>query len=551
MDWRGGYVMTFSNRNRNQISQTLAKQTFDLLVIGGGIVGAGIALDASSRGMKTALVEMQDFSAGASSRSTKLVHGGFRYLEQKEFKHVAEVGKEREIIHHISPHITKPIMILQPYYKNGPRQGISTKVKLSLYDSLTGVKKKQRHQMLNKKAIMELEPLLQVKKLRGAGYYQEFQTDDARLTIEVLKRACQLGTKALNYLKVISLLYDDTGVVNGAEVEDQITGDCYPIYANKIVNATGSWINTLHSEDEKQALLSYTKGIHLVFHRDDFPIQQSVYFTNPEDNRMIFVLTRDNKVYVGTTDTPYQGDLTNPKVTLTDKKYLLAAISSVFPNLDLTESKIESSWAGIRSFITEAEKSTSEFTRKEHIFHEESGLVSITGGKLTGYRKVAERIVDYIAKQFKQERNILYSKSETKSIPLSGGDVGGISGFEQFKQQQIAYASDLPLDDRTIQQYIDRYGSNVNKIWEYVRTGQIEAKHYQIDLPIYAELCYALDYECIYKPLDFFLRRTGVILFNRDLVKRNLAGVLSFLSEKLHWDMEESAYYERECRMFE
>lgn len=540
--------MSFSNRNRKQVCQSMSDEMFDVFVIGGGITGAGIALDASSRGMKVAMVDMQDFSAGASSRSTKLVHGGFRYLEQKEFKLVAEVGREREIIHQNSPHLTKPVMMLQPYYKSGPNQALSTKLKLKLYDTLAGVKKGQRHQILSKKETLQLEPLLQAKKLRGAGYYQEYKTDDARLTIEVVKKACQLGARALNYLKVIGLLYDGSGTTNGVELEDQITGECYQVFAKKIVNATGAWVDTIRSLEKKKYNkdLALTKGIHLVFDRATFPLTQAVYFTNSDD-RMIFALPHGDKSYVGSTDTPYDGNLTNPKVTTEDKTYLIDAIATVFPDLELDPTKIESSWAGLRPYIGIGDQEPNERSRKEQVFVEDSGLISITGGKLTAYRKMAETIVDLIAKQLKQEKDILYSKSDTKLIPIAGGEVEGVNGFEQFKQHQLTSTSDLPLAEHIKSQYIDRYGTNVRSIWQNIRTGEAKASYYNIELPVYAELCYALENECIYKPLDFFIRRTGAMLFDQELVKENIAGVLAYLKEELCWDKEEAAYYGREC----
>ncbi|WP_117168828.1 glycerol-3-phosphate dehydrogenase/oxidase [Paraliobacillus sediminis] len=539
--------MGFSNINRQEMCEALASESYDVFVIGGGITGAGIALDATSRGMKTAVVDMQDFAEGTSSRSTKLIHGGLRYSEHGEVKVVAEVGKERTIVYENGPHITKPETMLLPLYQKGNLTPIKARLALQLYDFLAGVKKQERHQMLSKKETLAKEPLLQSAHLRGAGYYVEYKTDDARLTIEVVKKAVELGAKALNYIKVCSVLYDETGKANGVELEDQILGETYQVFAKKIVNATGPWVDTIRELDDskEEKSLYLTKGVHLVFDQIDFPLQQAIYFDHT-DRRMIFAIPRDGKTYVGTTDTVYGGDIDNPSVDETDRTYLLKAINHMFPTLQVDETKIESAWAGLRPLIAEDGKDPSSISRKDEIFVSSSGLISIAGGKLTAYRKMAEDIVDDIVKQFKKEIGILYSKSDTKRIPISGGDMNGSKGFEVFKQEQLKQLEDIELDEKTKIKYIDRYGSNVVKIWEYYRTLNKEAQSYAIEPLVFSELVYSLQEECIYKPLDFFVRRTGAMLFDIATVKRNARGVLHYLQNELFWDAEERTYYHRE-----
>lgn len=540
--------MGFSNIYRLEMCEALASESYDVFVIGGGVTGAGIALDATSRGMKTALVDMQDFAEGTSSRSTKLIHGGLRYLEHGEVKVIAEVGKERTIVYENGPHVTKPEMMLLPLYQKGNLTPIKARLALQLYDFLAGVKKQERHQMLSKKETLEKEPLLQSAHLRGAGYYVEYKTDDARLTIEVVKKAVELGAKALNYMKVCNILYDDNGKANGVELEDQISGETYQVFAKKIVNASGPWVDTIreldNSKEEKSLYL--TKGVHLVFDQNDFPLQQAIYFDHT-DGRMIFAIPRDGKAYIGTTDTVYEGDIDNPAIEEADRTYLLEAINHMFPTLQVDETKIESGWAGLRPLIAATDgKDPSSKSRKDEIFVSSSGLISIAGGKLTAYRKMAENVVDDIVKQFKNEIGILYSKSETKRIPISGGDMNGSKGFEIFKKEQLNQLQDIEIDEKTKIRYIDRYGSNVVKIWEYYRTLTKEAQSYAVDLLVFSELVYSLQEECIYKPLDFFIRRTGAMLFDIVTVKRNARGVLDYLQNELFWDAEERAYYHRE-----
>ena len=319
--------MKFSNVNRNEYREALTANCFDVLIIGGGITGAGIALDASLRGMKVALIEMQDFAAGTSSRSTKLVHGGLRYLKKFEVKLVAEVGKEREIVYENGPHVTKPEWMLLPIFKRGTYNRFSTSIGLRIYDFLAGVKKEERRKMLTTQETIDKEPLLKNKDLQGSGYYVEYRTDDARLTIEVIKAAVQNGAICVNYVKVEKLLYKGNDQVCGASVADQLSGEMFEVKAKKVVNATGPWVDKVREMDgsRKGKTLRLTKGVHIVMDQSCFPLKQSIYFDTP-DGRMVFAIPRDGKTYVGTTDTFYKNDPQSPRMTIEDRNYLIQAI---------------------------------------------------------------------------------------------------------------------------------------------------------------------------------------------------------------------------------
>ncbi len=234
----------FSGLDRQNILHEMTAMEFDVLIIGGGITGSGIALDAVTRGMKTALVEMQDFAGGTSSRSTKLIHGGLRYLKQLELKLVAGSGRERAVVYENGPHVTKPVRMLLPIYQGGTYGRLTASIGLSLYDLLAGVHKEDRKCMLTKSDTLEIEPLLKREGLIGAGYYVEYVTDDARLTIEVLKEAVVRGAMAVNYAQVIDLLYRQEKAA-GVRVQDRLTGKIYDVYAKKIINATGPWVDTI------------------------------------------------------------------------------------------------------------------------------------------------------------------------------------------------------------------------------------------------------------------------------------------------------------------
>lgn len=536
----------FSSLQRNDIKKQINDESIDLLVIGGGITGAGIALDAVTRGMKVAVVEMQDFAGGTSSRSTKLVHGGLRYLKQLEVKVVAETGKERAIVYENGPHVTTPEWMMLPFYKGGTYGPFLTNIGLRVYDFLAGVKKSERRKILTPEEAVKREPLLNTEDLKGAGYYVEYKTDDARLTIEVMKKAVEKGARALNYTKVTGLIYDGNKAI-GVETEDQIDGSTQPMYAKKIVSAAGPWVDTIREMDNSKRgkYLHLTKGIHLIFDGERFPLQQSIYFDTP-DGRMIFAIPREGKAYVGTTDTVYQGDIAHPKVTVEDRDYILRAIDYMFPNVHITADDIESSWAGLRPLIHEDGKDPSEISRKDEIFVSGSGLISIAGGKLTGYRKMAESIVDLVANQLHEKEGRTFPSTQTKYIRMSGGDVGGSKGFGSFVRKKAEEGQQLGLEKETAESLVRRYGSNVDKVFEIYQSEKETAKAENVDPVVFAMLRYAIDYELTYKPVDFFVRRTGALFFNIHWVEKYKDEVIAYMAKIFNWSKEQTEKYTKE-----
>lgn len=539
-------MTNFSSYHRDKIYQNLTTKPLDVLVIGGGITGSGIALDAVTRGLNTGVVEMQDFAAGTSSRSTKLVHGGLRYLKQFEIKMVSEVGKERAIVYENGPHVTTPEWMMLPFYKGGNFGPFSTNIGLRVYDFLAGVKKSERRKMLSPDEASDKEPLVDFDGLKGAGYYVEYKTDDARLTIEVLKKAIQKGAHAINYAKVTDLLYD-SGKAIGVVVEDQISGETHQIYANKVVNAGGPWVDELREIDGSKTgkTLQLTKGVHLVFSKERFPLQQAIYFDAP-DGRMIFAIPRNKMTYVGTTDTRGDGDIAHPIMTVEDRDYLLDAVNYIFPSLKMTKEDVKSSYAGLRPLIAEEGKDPDEISRKDEIFISDSGLISMAGGKLTGYRKMAEDAVNTVVKQLKEEEGILYSKSETEHLPISGGEVGGSKGFQQFKDHKVAEAITLGIEKETALFLIQKYGANIDTIFELFQAEKPNAEKAEIDPVVFAELTYALEYELTYKPVDFFVRRTGALFFDIDFVRKHKDKVIPHMAKQLQWSEEQKQRYTEE-----
>lgn len=538
--------MSFSSLERGLIINSLEKEHHELLIIGGGITGAGIALDAASRGMKVALVEMQDFAAGTSSRSTKLIHGGLRYLKQLEIKMVAEVGKERAIVYENGPHVTTPIRMLLPIYQNGSLGKFSTSIGLRVYDILAGVKKNERRKILSREEVLTKVPLLKKEGLIGGGYYVEYQTDDARLTIEVLKKSITFGAKAVNYMKVVELLYENSKVT-GVRTKDELTGKEYKIYAKKIVNATGPWVDSIRTIDKSREgkFLSLTKGTHLVFDEKVFPLSQAIYF-DTEDGRMVFAIPRNGKVYVGTTDTVYEGDMAKPKITEEDREYILKAIHYMFPDINIMYEAIESSWVGLRPLIHQKGKSPSEISRKDEIWQSSSGLITIAGGKLTGYRKMAEMIVDFVNKKFQEEGFNSYPPSQTKRIPISGGDIDPTITFDDFVNGKIEMGMECGLSRVEAKCLAKRYGSNVNDVYNHIQKNLREEEVYKLPPALLGQLKYSVFEEMTVKPVDFFIRRTGALYFNIHWVIQWKNQVIAWMGKQLNWSLEEIKKYTEE-----
>lgn len=531
--------MNFSGLNRKHFIQQLQQEELDLLIIGGGITGAGIALDSCLRGLRVGLVEMQDFSAGTSSRSTKLIHGGLRYLKQLDFKLVAEVGRERAIVYENAPHVTSPEKMLLPFYKGGTFGKYSTSIGLKLYDYLAGVKNTERRYMLDREETIKLEPYLMTDGLIGSGIYMEYKTDDSRLTIEIIKKAVEHGTIAVNYLKAEEFIYRADKVI-GVKVTNATDNQSFNIFAKVIINATGPWVDTLREMDnsKKDKALLLTKGVHLVFDKSRFIINDAIYFEN-SDKRMIFAIPRADKTYLGTTDTYYQGDLKNPRVTLEDREYLLDAANKMFPLFNLKKEDIISSWAGLRVLIHEDGKSPSEISRRDEIFISDSGLISIGGGKLTGYRKMAAKVVDIVSKRLNREEGYPFIKSATKKTALSGGEVGGSEGFLLFRKEKIREGIDLGISYEDAVYLINKYGANVVKVYQLIK----DYKPCGLPKTVYASLLYGLEAEMVIYPQDYFIRRTGALLFNPAYVAEWKNSAIELMSEYYEWTEEERDYF--------
>lgn len=524
--------ISFSTQNRKTVITKMEQELFDVIVIGGGITGSGIALDAISRGLNVALIERKDFASGTSSRSGKLIHGGLKYLQNFDFPVVKETGSEREIVYNNALHLVYPIKMNFPLIKNESYNLLTLKAGLTLYDRLAGVKKEERHRIYGKKKTLQNEPLFNPNTVKGSGVYVEYRTDDSRLTMEVAKTAAEKGAQVLNYAEMTEFLKNEENIVKGIVVKDHIENKTFTIYGKHIVNAAGPWVDVVRKKDRPVTgkYMVLAKGIHIVFDRKSLPVNSSIYFQHK--GRMIAVIPIGNRTYVGSTESTYKEDMDDIHVNLAEVHYLLGCLKDMFPNLTLSVSDVISSWAGIRPLIGQEGKSPAELSRHDEIFESDTGLITIAGGKLTGYRKMAERVMQYIEK--KEKKNVTPSKTDT--IKLSGSQFYNQQELESYAEKLTGYYHDIQLDKEDILNLVYRYGSNTELVLQSISSyKQLENRE---DMAILGELKYTVEHEMVTSLVDFYDRRTSYLLFEPQKITSSLDLVSDELAKLLNWTPE-------------
>jgi glycerol-3-phosphate dehydrogenase len=524
--------LTFCALNRPEIINLLKANSFDLIVIGGGITGAGIALDAASRGLRVGLMEKNDFAYGTSSRSTKLIHGGLRYLKQFEFGLVKEVGSERAVVHDLAPHLVVPEKMLLPLHEKRGLGYWLTSIGLKLYDWLAGVKPEDQRRMLTRAQTLRAEPMLRPEGIKGGALYAEYRTDDARLTIEIIKAAVNHGAIALNHIAVSSFILADNRV-SGVRVQSMLGEGEFIVNARCVVNAAGPWVDELRKENQSLSgkRLHLTKGVHIVVPRVRLPVRQAIYFDVEEDGRMIFAIPRGRTTYIGTTDTTYKDHKDEVFTSVDDAQYLIRAINSTFPSAKLDLRDIESCWAGLRPLIHEDGKSASELSRKDEIFESETGLLSIAGGKLTGYRKMAERVVNTVAKKYFSDRNLPNCKTE--KIKLPGSNFQNDKERKKYEHQLVTDLGNQGVPEYMARNLVEGFGSQSDEILNNYTA--------EIGTDPQARLIKAMLEFCVYHEMtstltDFFIRRTGLLYFDIQQVIKHKEWVSVYMQKFYSWD---------------
>ena len=512
----------------------LAKEEYDILIVGGGITGAVALRDAAMRGLKVALVEKNDFAWGTSSRSTKLLHGGLRYLENFEFGMVREACRERELFLDLAPHLSHPRPFLYLQYKGYPEGMLKLKAGLTFYDMVSGNPKVRRHKMLNRKKLIELEPHLNQEGLKGCGYYFDFLTDDARLTIDTIKSGSDSGGFIANYMEAVDFV-ETNGRIDGVKVKDQLNGVEAIIKARQVINTSGPWCDEVRFLEKgvNNKMLRPTKGVHIVLSKKDFPLNHAVFLRCPIDDRVVWPIPAfdGDLVYVGTTDTDYTGPLDNVVATEEDIDYLLAVANHTTPGRNLTREHIIGTWAGLRPLIApEDDRNASAVSREHEIFVSPKGLLTICGGKLTTARVMGQQVIDKAVDLLDRNYNMKgIAQSNTNVSPISGGD-------KEMIEAAGAKINTLAISAESKKRLTDLYGGNALIIAEMIEndsTAATDLGGYNI---VAAEVRYAVQNEMAVTITDFFTRRAALFYWHRDGGLAIVDAVAEEMRVTLGWD---------------
>jgi glycerol-3-phosphate dehydrogenase len=403
-------------RDRDRLFAGLDGARFDVAVIGGGITGAGIARDAAMRGLSVALIEAEDFASGTSSRSSKMIHGGLRYLPMGDIALVREAASERKAVQAIAPHLARETPFVIPARTTATIAKLRTG--LWAFEKLGGVPKSRKHEVWSQKQLLEREPAIAADGLAGAVAYPEYLTDDARLTLANVRSAAAHGATCLNHARVDAIMIDG-GAAIGLAIADG-DGRRARLFAKTIVNAAGPWVDAVRAleDEEAQPRLQLSKGVHIVVDRERLPVNRTVIMA-AADRRSVFAVPKGRATYIGTTDAFYEVADLWPRIERSDAAYLIEAAARCFSTSPLREADITSAWSGVRPLVAEEGKSASEVSRKDEVWVGRAGVISIGGGKLTAYRRMAERVVDRIEAALGRKVSTCRTAEET----LPGGDV--------------------------------------------------------------------------------------------------------------------------------
>ncbi|MFN2526879.1 MAG: glycerol-3-phosphate dehydrogenase/oxidase [Actinomycetota bacterium] len=509
----------------------------DLLVVGGGVTGAGIALDAAARGIKVGLVERADFASGTSSKSSKLVHGGLRYLEQREFGLMREAATERDLLRRLAPHLVEATPFVLPVTNRLRRAQFG--VGLWAYDALASFRNLRIHKYLSGPEAMTLVPVLPEGKVRGGFLFYDCKTDDTRLVLELLVQARRYGAVVANYVVARDLSGSEKTCV--ATVEDATTGRVFEIHARRIVAATGVWTDRLEAMAKEGATprLRPSKGIHLVFRREALPMADAAAFIpDAQRERMLFVIPWRDAVIVGTTDTPYSGSLDRPTVDEEDRNYCLDALNSVF-DLSLTSSDISGAYAGLRPLVAGKAGATADLSRKHAIYEIGPGILGITGGKLTIYRRMAKDLVDRVAADLGAG-----GRSRTRWIRLGISDVASLRLAVERRGRR------LNVPEASIRHLVRSYGERALEVLDAAERNDIRSPLVEGHPELAAEAIYCARSEMVVTLADLLARRCRLALTDRAAGLGRTSKVVRTLRSELGWSRAEStrqvAAYRRE-----
>ena len=525
----------FSSRldpdQRDAALKSLATNTFDVLVIGGGVTGVGAALDAASRGLKVALVEASDLASGTSSRSSKLIHGGLRYLEQYDFKLVREALHERELmVSTLAPHLVKPLAFLYPLHEK-VRERTYVGAGLALYDALRGFQRAlPGHKHISQKSVAAMAPSLRSDLVTGAIKYFDAQVDDARQTMMIARTAARHGAVIATNVRVESLVRDGKRVL-GVKARDVESGKIITIKATATVMCAGIWSDELHNSFKLKAGYSVTmsKGVHIVLPKNSIKSAQGIILKT--DKSVLFLIPWAQKWIVGTTDTPYIGDRSNPLAEREDIDYIISEANKVLkPKLKIED--VVGVYAGLRPLVANKKDSvTTKISREHTVDRSAPGFVSIAGGKYTTYRIMGKDVIDLAGIELRR----IISESVTEKLPIVGAD-----GYFALEQQIDRIAEESGLSTESVRHLLNRYGSLISEILELIKNDSKLAKPLTKDLPyLKAEIHYAVSHEGARSVDDVISRRTRLAFEAQNSAMDLANDVATIIAPVLGWSIKQ------------
>tara|TARA_B100001057_G_scaffold108386_1_gene106152 strand:+ start:577 stop:2205 length:1629 start_codon:yes stop_codon:yes gene_type:complete len=512
-------VHLFDQTDREMSFRALSDQCFDLLVIGGGITGAGVARDAAMRGLSVALIEAQDLASGTSSRSSKMIHGGLRYLVAGDVAVVKESASERATLHRIAPHLAQKTPYVIP--TDSVRSKLILRAALWAYERLGGVERADYHEVWSKDELAEKEPLIERSRLNGAVVYPEFLTDDSRLTLATVRSAIDHGATVATYLKATNIRKDQAFSIDAASTLPGETREL-TVSARAVVNAAGPWVDQVCDLEQAQPpRLALSRGVHLVFDHADLPVRNTVVMRTP-DARRIFAVPLGQYTYIGTTDDYHPEHDYWPPVTDQDVSYLLATTQRAMPEASLSPDRIVSVWSGIRPLVGDGSgRASKELSRKDEVWTSPSGLLSVGGGKLSAYRAMAERIVDTVI----ENHGFAAKPCITADVPLPGGDV-------EVLASDLAGAGDVQAE-----RLARLYGAEAPGLAGSAGENEL----------VQAEVQHAVQKEGALRLEDYWARRSSRAWFDEGAGLLVLHEAAAVMAELLGWDDNRKAMEVENC----
>jgi glycerol-3-phosphate dehydrogenase len=524
----------FSSATRAAHLGALPGETADLLVIGGGITGAGIARDAAMRGLRTVLVDAGDFGWGTSSRSSRLIHGGLRYLEHGWLRLVFEANRERRILLRTAPHLVRPRAFVFPAHEGSRVTRFQISAAVWLYDLLALFRNVHRHRFLGRNGVLKLEPLLRDRGLRGGALYWDAQTDDARLVLATIRSAHRHGARCVSYARVVTLEKAD-GRVRGALIEDAVSGERLTVHAHAVVNATGPWSDSLRLLDEPGAapLLRPTKGAHIAVPQHRLGNAGAVTLLSPIDGRVMFVLPWGDVTIVGTTDTDETVAPDDVAPSEQDVIYLIRSANAVFPNARLGMEDVIAAWAGLRPLLKGGGEKPGSVPREHRIVESASGLVTIAGGKLTTYRVMAAQTVDTVARRLHAlDGRRVPSRAATDREPLPGGEVADLEAL-------VAELVTEGTPEAAARHLVASYGTEASAVANLMARDEMLAAPLIAGGPwLAAEVVHQARREMAMTVADVMIRRTHIFHRRADQGMGAAPEVARLLAAELGWDAD-------------